>query len=276
MGGLVNARRGSSLLVPACAIGAFACGPDVDYPTPPLAEETKAIVATYDQPTGTLDVARLDQIAEDVRVRVDELGVDWLPELMSDVLVRLRERFNAGGLPEDPSAPPDSDRAEIKAVVELSRVCSGWSDPPEAPNATVNGSIEMTAIVEKTQLEREIWGTATDCRQRLTRSGTVIPSGGLDLAVNGQLDGTWILYLGGPLPTQGRDAEFFMSFAGELGLEGRLRPLTFDFRVIDGQVQFRHPVDDGDIIVSVGLGSFSLAGQNATYQCDLAKLYCQP
>jgi hypothetical protein len=272
----VTGRHGLLLLVPACAISALACGPDVDYPTPPLAEETKAIVATYDMPTGTLDVARLDQIAEDVKVRVDELGVDWLPELMSDVLVRLRERFNAGGLPEDPSTFPGSDRAEIKAVVELSRVCSGWSDPPGTPNAAENGSIEMTAIVEKTQLDRELWGTASNCRQRLTRKNTVTSSEGLDLAVNAQLDGTWILYLGGPLPTRGQDAEYFMSFAGELGLRDRVRPLTFDFRLIDGQVQFRHPVDDGDIIVGVGLGSFSLTGQNATYQCDLAKLYCQP
>lgn len=257
-------------------MSAWACGPDVDYPTPPLSEETKAIVATYEQPTGTLDVARLEQLAEDVKARVDALGVDWLPVLMSDALVRLRQRFDAGGLPEDPGARADSGRAEIKAVIALSRVCSGWSDPPGAPDAAENGSIEMTAIVDETRLQRELWGTASDCRQRLQRTATSTPSGGLGVAVNAQLDGTWIIYLDGPLPTQGRDAKYFMSFAGELGLEGRVRPLAFDFRLVDGQVQFRHPVDDGDLIVGVGLGSFSLRGQNATYQCDLAKLYCQP
>lgn len=232
------------------------------------------MVQAYEMPTGTLDTARVNQIAEDVRARIDELEMDWLPAVMSRVLVRLQERFEAGGLPDDPEAPPDSDRGNVKAVVDLLRVCPGWLDPPSSPDAAENGSVQVTALVENTRIERLLWGTATDCRWRLSLTDGMALSRAVDPTINAIFDGTLILYLYGPLPREGGEAAFFMRFTGELGREERVRQLSFDFRVLEGQIEVRHPVEDGDIIVKLGLGTFTLRGANASYACDLATLSC--
>jgi hypothetical protein len=205
---------------------------------------------------------------------MDALDIDWLPELMLRVFVRMRERTEAGGLPDDPAAPRESDRAIIRAVIDVRRVCPGWSDPPSAPNDVENGSVQLTALVENTRLEPFIWGTAVGCRWRLNLTDGMALSRAVDPIVNASLDGTMILYLYGPLPRAGGDAAFFMRFTGELGREELVQPLSFDFRVLEGQIEVRHPVDDGDIIVSFGLGTFSLRGGNATFSCDLATLSC--
>ena len=63
-----------------------------------------------------------------MRERLGALGIAHLPELVLDALTRLGQRFEASGLPADPAQPADDDRAQIHAVIELSRVCRGWSD----------------------------------------------------------------------------------------------------------------------------------------------------
>jgi hypothetical protein len=265
-----SALRRASLALTLCA-----CGSDgVELPTPPLAQETEAILATYEAPSGSLDVARIDQVVERVKARLDELDIAWLPGLMRQVLVRLRERFEGGGLPADPATPPDPDRARVNAVLDLSHVCSGWSDDPGPPDAATNGSVELTAVVENTQLQHQLWGAATGCRWRRDPLDRLAPDQALIPGINAYLDGTLNLYLYGALPRAGGDPEFFLSFAGELGRERQVRAISFDFRFVNGQIEFRYPVDDGDIIVGIGATTFSLRARNASYTCELATLSC--
>lgn len=249
-----------------------ACGPDpIDYPTPP--EEARAILATYEAPTGTVDAADAGLIAARASARIDELDIDWLPEVMARALVRLRERFDVGGLPLDPAATVDPDRPTIIALIDLEQVCSGWSVPPGPPNAAENGYIQLFAKVDNTRLRRELWGTASDCRSRIspsTRFAQVVTSPVLNVALNGSL----LVSLYAPLPKEEADAAFFMSFEGELGREGQLRTASFDFRVINSQIEIREMVDDGEVIIGRGLGTVSVRGQNATYTCDLETLVC--
>jgi hypothetical protein len=251
------------------------CGSDgVELPTPPLAQETETILATYEAPSGSLDRARIAQVAERVQARLNELDIAWLPGLMRQVLVRLRERFEAGGLPADPATPPDPDRARINAVLDLSHVCSGWSDAPGPADAASNGSVELTAVVQNTQLKHQLWGTATQCRWRRDPVDRLAPDLALAPGINALLDGTLNLYLYGPLPRAGGNADFFLSFSGELGREQQVRAVSFDFRFVNGQIEFRYPVDDGDIIVGIGVATFSLRASNASYRCELGTLSC--
>ena len=254
------------------ALTTSACGPDpIDYPSPP--EEAQAILATYESPTGTVDAADAAVVAARASARIDELDIDWLPELMGRVLVRLRERFEVGGLPLDPAAIVDPDRPTIIALIDLEHVCSGWSVPPGPPNEAENGSIQLFAKVDNTRLRRELWGTASNCRWRISQRmglAQVVTSPALNVALNGSL----LLSLYAPLPKEEAEAAFFMSFDGELGREEQLRPLSFDFRTINRQIEIREPVDDGEVIVGRGAGTVSVRGQNASYTCDLATLTC--
>ena len=52
--------------------------------------ETAALVMTYQMPTGNLDTSNIDQVRSDAQARLDELHLDWLPDLLSDALARVR------------------------------------------------------------------------------------------------------------------------------------------------------------------------------------------
>jgi len=246
------------------------CQDEVEIPTSPEAEETDAIVLVYETPTGSLDTASLPQTLEDARARIEELDIGWMPRPISETLTRLRQRFAAGGMPADPAAPKDSDRADMTAVIDLTHVCTGWDDPQGPPNMTENGTLQLTAIVEKTRLQRQLWGTASACRWRLDP----VENTEVDPVPQAFVDGTLILYLYGPLPQAWVDADFLLRFTGQLGRQDQVREREFDFRFVDGVVELRHPVADGEIIVGIGLTTFTLRASNATYTCDRATLSC--
>lgn len=261
----------------ALAAGAFGCGPDTTtLPTPPMQAETAALVMTYQMPTATLDTSKIDQVRADAQARLDELNLDWLPDLLTDALTRLRTRLDDGGLPEDPTSTPDTRRGQLTAVVTVTRICAGWSDPPGPPDQAANGSVEVTAIADTGKLNPEIWGTATACLARFPPAGsTGTVASATSTVVNATLDGTLILYSLGPLPTNSSDVQLLVVFSGSIGVGDKVGSASFDFQISQGQVKFRVPVaSGGDAIVTVG-STLGIEGANAGFSCDLTTLTCQ-
>ena len=261
----------------ALAAGAFGCGPDtVTLPTPPMQAETAALVMTYQTPTATLDTSNIDQVRADAQARLDELNLDWLPDLLTDAVIRLRSRLDAGGVSVDPTSTPDTRRGQLTAVVSITRICKGWSDPPGPPDQAANGSIELTAIADTGKLDPEIWGTATSCLSRFPPSGsTGAVASATSTVVNATLNGTLIIYSLGPLPTDTSQAQLLVSFSGSIGVGDHVGSASFDFQISKGQVKFRLPVSSGgDAIVTVGT-TLGIEGANAGFSCDLTTLTCQ-
>ena len=266
--------RGAAIALGAVA---FSCGPGtVTLPTPPMEAETAALVMTYQMPTGNLDTSNIDQVRSDAQARLDELNLDWLPDLLSDALSRLRSRLDAGGLPDDPSSTPDPRRGQLTAVVNVTRICAGWSDPSGPPDQAANGSVEVTAIVDSGKLNPEIWGTATSCLARFPPAGsTGAVASTTSTVVNATLNGTLILYSLGPLPSDPSDAQLLVVFSGSLGVGDQVGSASFDFEISKSQVKFRVPVaSGGDAIVTVGT-TLGIQGANADFSCDLTTLTCQ-
>jgi hypothetical protein len=268
------ATHGAALALAAIALG---CGPEnVTLPTPPMATETAALVTTYQMPTATLDTSKIDQVLSDAQARLDELNLDWLPDLLSDALARLRTRLDAAGLPDDPASTPDTRRGQLTAVATVTRICAGWSDPPGPPDAGANGSIEVTAIVDTGQLNPEVWGTATSCLARFPPAGsTGAVASATSTVVKATLDGTLILQLLGPLPADPSDAQILVIFSGSIGVGDHVGSASFDFEISKSQVKFRIPVaSGGDAIATVGT-TLGIQGANAGFSCDLTTLTCQ-
>lgn len=249
----------------------FACGgSSIDLPDPPLEQETDAIAEMYEAPTGTLDVAELEASVAVVNERMAELHLEGLAEIILRALVNLRTRLSASSVPADPNAPEDSDRAVIDAVIRLHQTCRGFHDAPDGPDPATNGSVEITAVIDDSVLRRELWGVATACRT----ASEINESGRVRVAADLVLDGTLIVYLYGPLPENREEAGFLVRFTGELGRLGQPRSLDFDFRFLNGVLEFRHPVEGGDIIVGIEPEAFSLRGVNTTVTCDFSTLEC--
>jgi hypothetical protein len=271
-GNLVS--RGSAVVLAAVALG---CGPDsVTLPTPPMQAETAALVTTYQMPTGNLDTSNIDQVRSDAQARLDELHLDWLPDLLSDALARVRTRLEGAGLPADPANMPDQRKAQLTAVVTVTRICAGWSDPPGPPDANANGSVVVNAVADSGKLNPEIWGTATSCLARFPPAGsTGAVASNTSTVVKATLAGTLILYSLGPLPQNASDAQLLVIFDGTIGVGDKVGSASFDFEIQKTQVKFRVPVSSGgDAIVTVGT-TLGIEGANAGFSCDLTTLTCQ-
>jgi hypothetical protein len=265
---------GAATALAALALG---CGPDtVTLPTPPMQAETAALVMTYQMPTGNLDTSNIDQVRSDAQARLDELHLDWLPDLLSDALAQARTRLEGAGLPTDPSTTPDPREGQLTAVVNVTRICPGWSDPAGPPDATTNGSIVVTAIADTGKLNPEIWGTATSCLARFPPADDT--TGALTSAmanvVKATLDGTLIFYSLGPLPQNSSDAELLVIFDGTIGVGDHVGSASFDFELQKNQVKFRVPVaSGGEAIVTVGT-TLGIEGANGGFSCDLTSVSC--
>ena len=270
-------RTAAGVLVSAAAV-ALALGCDqetITLPEPPMAAETQQLVALYDAPTATLDVAHIQQVAADARARLADIHPDWFPAVVSDLLTRLRARLDDGGAPTDPTSAPKSKRAQLTLVANIHRICAGWEDPASAPDEATNGALDLTAIVDTGQLNPEAWATATACRVRVppasSGGGAIVVT---PTVVNATLDGTLIIYLLAPVPPTAADANYLVAFSGSITIGDQTKSASFDFEVDGTSVKFRVPAGGGDAIVTVGT-TLGIQGANASFSCDLTALSCQ-
>lgn len=249
---------GVGVVAAAAAAGAIGCGEgDLALPAPP--QDLTSTVQAYEMPTGTVDFAHLQQTVADVEAELEARQLAWLPAVVADALVRLRERFDAGGYPIDPATRHHEHRPRLDAVVELRRTCSA------------SGTIDLTAVLDDTQLGAAIWGTASAC------TASVQPVAALP-AVQGFVDGSLSFFLQGALPETSDDAQVVVAISGRVGTGGNVPPpssnQSFDFRISGRQVETRHTVADGYVIVSVGVGTISVRGTNGSAACDVAAQAC--
>lgn len=257
----------SSVLGVALVAG---CGPDpVVLPTPPMQAEMAALVASYDSPTGTFDTTKAEDTLMRAQARLAELQLDWLPELMSEVLARIDNRLDQNGLSGDPATLTDTDpdRPIIDAYATVHRVCKGWVDTAGQPDEATNGSIDITAVVEDGWLNRDAWGTATNCQARMSPVGNV--------ALDAFLDGTVILHLEGALTQDVSQARFLFYLTGSMGVASKMASGSFDFRFVAGMIEYRlQQPDGGYIVVMVGVTTLGVRASNGTFSCDLVTRTC--
>jgi hypothetical protein len=243
------------------------CGPDpVQIPTPPMQSEIAAVLAAYESPTGTIDTANIEATLSAAEARLEELQLDWLPELISEMLGRLDQRLNDSGLTDDPDVTFDDDRPIIDAVATVNHICRGWQDPPGPPDPAANGTLDFTAVVQDGRLSRAAWATASNCHARVLSVG--------QMALDGFLDGSIVLYLQGPLSADESTARFLFYMNGTVGVAGRMTSGSFDFLITDGHIEFRLQQPDGDVVVSVGVTTLAIHDRNAVYTCDLIARTC--
>jgi hypothetical protein len=256
---------GLALLLLGAAVPACGSSPLV-IPQPP--QDLTATAQVYETPTGTIDPAHLDQLIADAQAQAASMDLDWLPTFIIDALTRVRARLDDAGLPLDPAITHKKNRPVLEAVAVVQHTCSGWPGVTAPAADSGQNDIDLTAVVQNTELQRAIWGSATSCH------AVVQPTAGV--SVNGFIDGTVSLLAQGPLPATDAAAQVLVAVSGQIGTENNIATASFDFRIVGTQVEFRHPVADGDVIVSVGPQGFSVRGSNGSYACDTVTLVCSP
>jgi len=271
------------------ALGVAGCGPGtVTLPTPPMQAETAQLVATYQMPTGTVDTTNVQQALSDAEARLNQLQLNWLPNVISDALTGLGKRMDQTGLPTSPSTMPDTRRAQLTAVAEVNRICKGFAGSagtPDAgtpnaptPDGGTNGTIDLTGIVDTGKLNPEVWGTATACQTNVDASSSSQIAGaasalGVDTTLDVAIDGTLIVYLLGPFPTDLSNLQVLVTFTGTLGVEGHVASGSLDFEIVNDAVKFRIQEGGGDVIVTVG-ATLGIQGANGGFSCDITSTNC--
>jgi hypothetical protein len=226
--------------------------------------ELASVQAIYESPTGTVPVDAIAPIA-DLQRKLDTIDSTHLGDIASNLLSSMRARLVGSGLPTDPVTTPKTHHPVIIGSVMLDRVCRGWDDTSTTPD-DANGAIDLTAEYQSSVLQKVVWGTATACHERVD-----VTNG---LTVHTYLDGALGLYLEGALESDPSQARFLVGWNGTLGTEAAMAAVDFDFRVVPPQVEVRLPVDDGDIIGSIGANMVTLRGANGTYGCSLQTFTC--
>ncbi len=178
----------------------------------PQAPSLDAEVAAYQSPSGTIDTARVDATFAAAQQRLADLHLDWLPDVVADLLGRVRTRLDSSGLADDPTTAARTDRPSIDAVATVTRTCRD-----AAGNAA--GALGATAIVQDGRLTPVVWGTADGCALHLTLADRTL----VDARLSGELD----LYLYGPVPHNLSETQVLVKFSGMIGTadegEHRLR-----------------------------------------------------
>lgn len=240
-------------------VASLACERGIDLPKPPV--EVEAIVAEYEQPTGTLNEdGALALLAEALR-RQELVSATQLGLVIAEELTEIRDELEKRDLPIAPgqTAP---DLPNIDAFVRLRRICRGWEGDGAPPDEARNGSLTLTAVVEDGRLHPVLWGPAERCRTQVPLVGE------RDLRWNAYLDGDlWVRTIG-ELPEDVTEADFVLGFRGTVGGERLQRTVDFDLRFSYPQVELRIPVADGSVIASGGLLGVGLRASNGLFACS--------
>jgi predicted small lipoprotein YifL len=258
----------------ACVAAALAgCGPG-PLPLPP-GPDLNALVTKYQAPTGTIDPQNIDDVIAAGQARIGQLQLDWLPDLLAQLMTRLRARLDDNGVPSDPGAAPNLNHPGIDATIRLSQTCRGWDDPPGAANVQENGTLSVTAVIENRTLRRALVAAATSCRGRIQPTNQIALAAGGDLKVF--VDGSIGFYFYGPVPRTVAETHALVQISGQVGtMAGGNASGEFDFVIDYPHVEVSLDRPDGNVILEVGLDGVTIRAANATYRCDAALQTCGP
>jgi hypothetical protein len=258
----------------AVAAAALAgCGPG-PLPLPP-GPDLDALVTKYQAPTGTIEPQQLNDVIAAAQVRIEQLQLDWLPDLLAQLMTRLRSRLDDNGVPSDPSAAPNLNHPGIDATIRLTQTCRGWADPPGAANAGENGTLSLTAVIENSTFRRALVAAAESCHDRIQPTNQIEVAPGVDLKVfvNGLLG----IYFYAPVPRTVAETHALVQLFGQVGTQtGGNVSGEFDFVIDYPHVEVSIDRADGNLILEVGLDGVTIRASNATYRCDAALQSCGP
>jgi hypothetical protein len=263
---LAGGTAGAALLLAAAGCSQSS----LTIPAAPLAAETAALAASYEMPTAFLDGANIQQAFTDAQARLDALQLGWLPGVVVDLLVRVKARLDAAGLP-DRTGTLTAQGPPIDAVLRVKRVCNGWQAPAGPPDENANGALEAIVIVQDGKLSPHLWATAANCQASVSTDGSVLNS---PVSVQASLNGTLIFYLLGALPASTSDANLLVVVQGTAAVANRTGSTSFDFELTASGVRFQVDADGGKATVTAGITTLQFAGVNATFSCDVATASC--
>jgi len=160
----------------------LACSDLPDRPEPP---DMSALVAAYASPTADLDQPTADELAADLRARLDlSDALDHLESFVDDVLVPSLEPDEGGGTARRRDTT-SSVTLEGDGFARIEHVCAGWGAEPVVDEET-NGHLALTTTFTEAGFDPVIWGEAVECKT-LIADHEVLFDGGVNLWIGENL-----------------------------------------------------------------------------------------
>jgi hypothetical protein len=207
-----------------------ACGSDL--PDKPVGPDMDALVAAYDTPTAELDQGVADELAAEVRERLDV--ADRLAELDEFIIETLEDGFGdqeaQDATPRRREGEEPTIRLEGDGFARLERICGGWGAEPEVDDD--NGVLTLTTTFSEAGLDPVVWGELDECQDVLE-------------AFEVQADGEVNLHIGRNLALEqvGR-TPVLLQIVGAVDVDGeRLVDGEFDVRVCPPGAEVCRPLD---------------------------------
>jgi hypothetical protein len=169
------------ILFLASLVPALACSDLPDRPEPP---DMSALVAAYANPSADLDQATADELAADLRARLDlSDALDHLESWVDDVLAPALEQDGGGTARRRDTT--SSVRLEGDGFARIEHVCGGWGAEPVV-DEDANGHLALTTTFTEAGFDPVIWGEAVECRTVIA-DHEVLLDGGVNLWIGENL-----------------------------------------------------------------------------------------
>lgn len=228
------------------AIGTAACGGAADIPDTP---DLRAVLASYDRPTASLDVTGVTDALRMVP-NFEELaaGIEAARYVVGDVDYAGRT----------PSTKTGGGRVRLQGSLGLEIRCPGERSDP-VYDESLNGSLSLTLAVADNKIRRSMAGKANACVLQGTLRG---------FPARIELDGEVAFDLGG-------DIGLGQPWGGELlaVLPGELKVGDYSFQSISGRLhggRFQHLVSlpgGGTIVLELSDGGITVRDATGVWFC---------
>ena len=216
------------------------CAREVSVPDPP---DMTPLVASYREPDGTFSADDPGPVLDDASAQLAVLGGMDMSTFLTAMMTSIAQRLDGTGLGKSGDRAP----TRVDAVLSLELACGDAS-----------GSIEVTTVLENSQLSHVLWGKATRCR-----------------VASVALDGSVAIYRYGAVDLGFSEASFLVRVDGTV-TAGKKHRAAFDFRVTAGAVQTRIPTASGDVIVERHGTDLLVRAANGSFTCSLLRRTCRP
>lgn len=223
---------------------------------PPAGNEE--LEQTYDAPPGQLTVATVGETAQrflanfDLADATDQFGV----------LDGLTDEANTEqeALGKDDHFADPTESAKLLGLVRIHYICRG-PDEGGAVDEARNGSVSLTGKASGKGIFPILWGDFKHCIEH---------KGPLAYTV----DGSYAILL---RRAKSGGVDRLVSFRGTIETEKLTFDGRFDFRRhADGEIEFRVPGEDGDVVVGTKDGRTQLVrDRDGDWACELQDAYCQ-
>ena len=235
----------------------------------PAAPDMSSTIRAFESPDAPLNRGTLTEALEDFSAQLDILGALGVEELVID-LIALSLDADEASAEQGLRTTRQGLELSGEGFLRINRICPGHegSDVPDAANGVMDFVVPFT----DQGLDPVLWGNFTGCKYLSGEQSVVLSKG------TGAKIGDIRLFVGESLQFGSfGQSDIIFELDVQFSLEGQpSQSSTIEFKLLlDGGLEIRLPVDEGDLVASLTGDVLGFRAGNGVWACRLGEKVCE-